>query len=252
MSSAAVSQGGGLRSSPWFLLAAGGISVGLLLFATWQAGKLWGGMESERLSIELGRLQQKVAETQVQLELQRQTTDRLNHAVSKSGMSASVELVPRLQRELLKAQAEINQYRDVIQLEQRALQENTTLLDALSNPGVYLLPMKGTDVAAGSTAYALIVGSSRMLFVASNLPQPAQGNQFQLWVLRRQEPKVVNAGLFSPDDRKRTILNFAAPSMLSDIAELAVTEEPFGGSDIPRGDKLMTALMEKPDKIEEF
>jgi hypothetical protein len=158
--------------------------------------------------------------------------------------------VASLRKQLLQTQAEANQYKEVIQVEQQALAHNTQLLDALSSPGAHLLPMKGSEAAEDSTAYALIVESSRMVFLASNLPDPPAGKQYQLWLLRRQDPKLVSAGVFSPDDKKRVVMNFDTPSVLSDIAELEVTEEPSGGSEAPSGNKLLTGVLEKSDKPE--
>jgi hypothetical protein len=228
------------------------VTVILLFYATWHAGKISGELEDERLTFELNRVKQKVAEAQLELQRQKQQTDTLSRALSKSGKNDSLTVIPKLRQQLLESQAEANQYKQVIQLEQRALLANTTLLDALSIPGAHLLPMKGSDAAAESTAYALIVESSRILFVASNLPRPAAGRQYQLWLLRRQEPKLVSAGVFTPDAENRALVDFGEPSVLSDISEVDVTDEPSGGSEAPTGDKLMTGSAAKPDKTEEF
>lgn len=208
-------------------------------------------MEDQRLGLELNRLKQKVTATQLDLQQQKKMTENLNRALSNTGRSDSLALVANLRRQLLETQAEASQYKEVIELEQKALAANTQLLDALSSPGAHLLPMKGAEAAADSTAYALIVASSRMLFIASNLPKPPEGKQYQLWVLRRQEPKLVSAGVFSPDERNRAVMNFDASSVLSDIAELEVTEEPEGGSEAPTGNKLMGAVAERSDKTED-
>jgi len=247
---AALSQTG-FTSSRWFLLTVGAVTVGLLFLATWHAGKVSGELEEERISLELNRLKQKVAATQLDLAKQKQETVNLERSLSNSGHSDAVALVAKLRQDLLYSQAEANQYKEVIELEQKALRENTQLLDALSNPGAHLLAMKGTEAAADSTAYALIVENSRMLFMASNLPKPQDGKQYQLWVLRRQEPKLVSAGVFSPDERNRAIMDFDTSAVLSDISELEVTQEPTGGSEAPTGSKLLAAVAEKTDKSDE-
>jgi anti-sigma-K factor RskA len=157
-----------------------------------------------------------------------------------------------LRQQLLQSQAEANQYKEVIELEQNALLQNTKLLSALSSPGAHLLPMKGADIAVDTTAYALIVESSRMVFVASNLPKLSEGRQYQLWVLRRQEPKLVSAGVFTPDEGHRALMDFGEPSVLSDIAEVDVTDEPAGGSEKPTGDKVMMGAAVREDKTDEL
>jgi anti-sigma-K factor RskA len=247
--SAASSQHG-LRSSRWFLLTVGALVLGLSFYATWHAGKISGGMEDERLSVEVNRLKQRVAANQLELQQQKQQTENLERALSKAGKSDSLALVANLRRQLLQSQAEANQYKAVIALEQKALAENTKLLNVLSSPGAHLFPMKGSEAAADSTAYALIVESSKMVFVASNLPKPPDGKQYQLWVLRRQDPKMVSAGVFSPDDKNGAVMDFDTSSVLSDIADVEVTEEPAGGSEAPTGNKLMGAAIEKPDKTD--
>ncbi|HZS53047.1 MAG TPA: anti-sigma factor [Bryobacteraceae bacterium] len=241
-----------MKSSRWFLFTAGAATVVLLFYATWHAGKVSAQLEGERLAFELNQIKQKVAVTEVELQQQKQQTDNLTRALSKTGRGDSLALVTKLRQQLLQSQAEANQYKEVILLEQNALLGNTKLLDALSLPGARLVQMKGADAAAESTAYALIVESSRMVFVASNLPKLAEGKQYQLWVLRRQEPKLVSAGVFTPDEGRRAVMDFGEPSVLSDVAEVEVTEEPAGGSETPTGDKLMTGTAAKADKTDEL
>lgn len=248
--SAASSQPG-FASSRWFLLTAGAVTLVLLFCATWYAGKVSSEMEQERISLELNRLKQKVAATQVDLQHQKHETENLERALSKSGHSDAAAAIVRLRQQLLQSQAEANQYKEVIELEQKALQQNTELLDALSNPGAHLVAMKGTEAAADSTAYALIVESSRMVFVASNLPQPPAGKQYQLWVLRREEPKLISAGVFTPDERNRAMIDVDTPSVFSDIAEMEVTQEPVGGSEAPTGSKFLATVAERADRSDE-
>ncbi len=45
-------------------------------------------------------------------------------------------------------------------------------------------------------------------------------------------------------------MDFDATNVLSEIAELDVTEEPTGGSEAPTGGKIMTST-EKPDKTDD-
>lgn len=223
----------------------------MLFYATWHAGKVSAGMEDQRLGGELDTLKQKVAANQLALKQQKQTIDNLNRALHTVGKGDSVALAANLRKQLLESQAEANQYREAIALEQKQALQNTTLLNALSSPGAHLLPMKGFEAAAESTAYALVVESSKVVFVASNLPKPADGKQYQLWLLRREDPKLVSAGVFSPDDENRAVLDFASSSVISEIAELEVTEEPTdGGSESPSGNKLLSTTLAQPEKQE--
>lgn len=250
--SAASSQPG-LRTSRWLLFTLGAVVLSLLLYATWYAGKVAGGMEDERLSSQVDRLQQKVVANQLALHDQKQQVDSLKRALSTAGRGDSVALVTSLRKQLSESQAEANQYKEAIALEQKQAHDNATLLNALSSPGAHLLTFKASETAPTSTAYALIVESSKVVFVASNLPKPADGKQYQLWLLRRQDPKLVSAGVFSPDKQNSAVLDFNSSAVISDIAELEVTEEPDpDGSESPTGNKLMSTIATQPEKPEKM
>jgi anti-sigma-K factor RskA len=105
--------------------------------------------------------------------------------------------------------------------------------------------MKGSEQASDSTAYALIVEKTRLVFIGSKLPKLNEGKQFQLWLVRRQDPKVVSAGVFSPNDDSRALVNFDDQSVLTELASLVVTDEPEGGSAEPTGTHLLEAEIEK-------
>jgi anti-sigma-K factor RskA len=89
------------------------------------------------------------------------------------------------------------------------------------------------------TAYAVVVENSRLIFVASNLPSLVQGRQFQIWMIRKQDPKIVSAGVFSPDGNKRAVVTFENKSLVSDVSSVEVTEEQEGGSSVPTGIKIL-------------
>lgn len=235
-------------ASGWRLALPAAVAITVLLVATWHAGRESGELDGQRVSAQMDVLTQKIASNQLELERQRKRTSDLERALSSSGKNANLGLLAQLHQQLLLAQAEANQYRSIIQRERQQSADNDRLVDALSIPGTHLLPMKGTETAADSTAYALLVANGRLLLVASGLPKLADGRQFQLWVLRRQDPKVVSAGVFSADEDSRALMKFEDPSLLSDLALLEVTDEPQGGSSEPTGAKLLeTGISEKSE-----
>lgn len=225
--------------SRWWLLGAGTATLTLLLIATWYAGRESAGLEAQRVSADVNRLAQQVASTQLALALQKAKTDQLDKALKGSNKSATVALESQLRRQLLRAQAEANQYKGILDRERQAAVDNSSLVEALTNPGAHLVPLKGTEAAAEATAYALIVENSRLIFIASNLPELAAGRQFQLWLVRKEDPKFVSAGVFASDADKRAFMSFEDRSVLSEIALVEVTEEPEGGSAAPSGTKLL-------------
>ncbi len=184
----------------WRLLAGSAVILTLLLIAAWYAGRESAGLEAQRVSAELNQLANEVAATRLALKQQKAKTDQLEHALKGSNQTATIALQSRMYQQLLHAQAEGNQYKAIVQRERQSSADNARLLDALTTPHARLLPLKGVEAAAESTAYALVVENSRLLFIASNLPQLAGGRQFQLWLVRKQDPKFVSLGVFKPDD----------------------------------------------------
>jgi anti-sigma-K factor RskA len=126
------------------------------------------------------------------------------------------------------------------------LADNLRLLSALSTSGAHLFLMKDSDAAAHCTAYALIVENLKILLIATHLPKLGQQRQFQLWVERSKDPKIVSAGAFTAADDNRVVLEFDDPSVMSDISLIDVTDEPHGGSSEPTGTKLLFVNPEIP------
>jgi len=165
-------------------------------------------------------------------------------SLQAAGQGAHTDEQSQTQRQLLELEAEVSQYKTIVDRQQRSLADNLRLLKALSAPRAHLFTMKGSEIASDCTAYSLLVVKSRVVLVASNLPKLAENKQFQFWLLRNKEPKIVSAGVFSPDDENHAVVDFEDPSVLTDISIFEVTDEPRGGSSEPTGVKLLTASTE--------
>ena len=63
-------------------------------------------------------------------------------------------------------------------------------------------------------------------------------HQFQLWLHRKEEPKFVSAGVFTPDDNNHAVVEYNEGSLLSEISFVSITEEPTGGSSSPTAPRL--------------
>ena len=98
--------------------------------------------------------------------------------------------------------------------------------------------MRGGEGTTNAVAYVLLIEKSRLVFVGSNLPKPSADHQFQLWLHRKEEPKVVSAGVFAPDNKNHAVVEYAEASLLSEISFVAITEEPTGGSSAPTAARL--------------
>lgn len=233
---------GSERVGHWKLVAAGTIVLTILLIGAWYGGRESAGFDAQRLSVELDQLQQQVADNQLALKKQKEVIDQLQRALHNAGKTNSVAVQADLRRQLLKAQAEANEYKDIVERERQAAEDNSRLVEALSHPEAHLVPMKGAEAAADSTAYALLIDNSHLTLVASNLPQLDDGRQFQLWIVRKEDPKIISAGVFDADDNNRALVSINDRSVLSDLALVEVTEEPDGGSEAPTGTKLFETL----------
>jgi len=229
------------------LLAGAALTVAILLIAAWYAGRESAGLEAQRANAELQQVTQQLASTQLALAQQKAKSGQLEGALSASGKAARLALESKLQAQLLEAQAEANQYKAILDRERDASNINSRLIDTLAQPGARLLPLKGVETAADSTAYTLVVENSRLVLVASKLPEMAQGRQLQLWIVRKHEPKFVSCGVFNPDHDGRVLMSFEEGSVLSDVASIAVTDEPEGGSPVPTGSKLLETLNAAPE-----
>ncbi len=234
------------QAARWGLMA-GGAALAVLVVAAWYAGHASGALDEQRLNASLILITQQLSSTQLRVNEQTTKIRELENALHSSGKTAAVDQQSVVQRHLLQAQAQAEQYKAILDREQQAIAENTRFLSALSNPGARLVPLKGSDVAAATTAYALFIENSKLLFVASNLPKLAEGRQFQLWLIRKQEPKIVSAGVFSADDDSGAVMSFDEASVLSDVSLFRVTDEPNRGSPAPTGPKLLEGSLAKEE-----
>src|SRR6185437_15073685 len=122
--------------------------------------------------------------------------------------------------------------------------ENLRVINTLSEPSVRFVALKGLDPAPSAVAYSLIVENAKILVVASNLPALNSAQQYQLWLSRRDDPKIVSGGVFAPDENDRAVIEFSDSELINNISALAVTVEPAGGSSVPTGDRILSTAGE--------
>ena len=216
-------------------------------FITWHAGHESAGLDDQQLKAEINRLSQELSATQLELGRQRQRGDQFEKQLTADGRANSVKQQDSLRQQLLKAQAEAEGLRQVLQREEDPANQGDRLSSLLAEPGVRMIPMQASEAAAGSVAYALVIENEKLVFVASNLPLPATGKVWQLWLLRNQSPIVVNAGVVHPGQFKNIWIGFDDGAVISDLSELEVTEEPEGGSSQPTGPKIFDATLPGQD-----
>lgn len=131
------------------------------------------------------------------------------------------------------------------QLIQRLKTDLTTgnrLLTIACAPGLDVVTFDsfdGTpDGARGNVLYTPDLG--RALVVASNMPQAAQGRDYQVWMLDGTVP--IDAGLLIVNSEGQATLNVETIPQ-EDLSAFAITVEPKGGSPAPTGEMLFLAAV---------
>ncbi len=229
-----------LQLPRWWAISAGLIVVAGFIVAGWYAGHRSGTLQQRRWTGELLQVTQELAVTKLAYQTESNQLTAAITALRSSGKEGGLKREQQLRRQLLRTQAEAETCKEIIDRQQLTLASHLSIVSTLSQRDVRLLAMKGSESAAASIAYAVLVLNTKLIFVASNLPKLAQDRQLQLWVLRKQQPKLASAGLITPIDGT-AVLQLSNPALVSDLNSIAVTEEPLGGSPAPTGPKLLTA-----------
>jgi anti-sigma-K factor RskA len=72
------------------------------------------------------------------------------------------------------------------------------------------------------------------LIYISNLPNAPKGREYQLWFIT-DDQEVISGGMFQTDNNGCVQLPLATPHKCQSIREVAISLEPEGGSETPRG-----------------
>lgn len=223
----------------WGWIAVASALVVILVSGGWFAGHESGSIEAQHLSARLNELSHEAASQQVLLEEAVAKERELEKLATSAGNTTTVE---ENRRRILALEAEVSDYKSLLERQKDEVDTNARILNVLSQPGVRMVPLKGVEIAKSTPAYALVMEASRVVFFAANLPKLSGDKEFQLWLIRSQEPKVVSAGTFVADEQSRALVEFADPTEVSALTLIAVTDEPKGGSAEPTGTKLLVGI----------
>lgn len=157
------------------------------------------------------------------------------YAAQLRGRVSSLE--ERLRTATLRAEASDRQLADA----RRVAFEAQSSVAVLASPDLARIDLAGQPVAPSASARAFWSRSRGLVFTASNLPAPAAGRTYQLWVLTAQ-PAPISAGLLKPDATGRVSVMFATPPDIPQPVAMAVTLEPEGGVPAPTGEKYLVGL----------
>ncbi|MGH1362512.1 MAG: anti-sigma factor [Calditrichia bacterium] len=146
-------------------------------------------------------------------------------------------------------QTEISQLRSQVAISGKLIErlegdlaEGNRLLTIACAPGLGILAFNGfegtPDGARGNVLFTPELG--RALVVVSEMPQAAEGKDYQVWMLEGSQP--IDAGLLKVNSEGQATLNI--DTIPEDVlSAFAVTVEPKGGSPLPTGDMLFLATV---------
>jgi hypothetical protein len=96
------------------------------------------------------------------------------------------------------------------------------------------IDLAGQAPARGAAGRAYWSPSRGLVFTASNLPPPAAGRQYQLWVIPPGSKDPVSAGMLDLDPNGR-VMTIGEASTSIPVGTVAVSLEPAGGVPSPTG-----------------
>jgi anti-sigma-K factor RskA len=220
--------------------------LAVLLLATWYAGRQSIRLDSQPGLADIDRLAQQIADGEVKLKHETDQRKRAEDQLSLSGRSALGQ-ADKMKQALSESQAAEQQYKTIIERDKFTLNANSLLVNALDATGARLLAFKSAETTTPAVAYALIVQRTKLIFIGSSLPKLETGRQYQLWLVRKEDPKYVSAGVFAPDENNRAIEHYDIADQTTAVSQLAVTVEPTGGSPAPTGERLLEVSTAEED-----
>ena len=121
---------------------------------------------------------------------------------------------------------------------------SSALKDTLAERERTLLAMAGADVKVVELVANNRRPNARMFWAQStntwtmfahNLPAPARGRTYQLWLITREGQRI-SAGTFAPDPTGNAVVSAQYPLAADALQMIAVTGEPAGGVPQPTGE----------------
>jgi len=143
----------------------------------------------------------------------------------------SVRQTRQLDRELAAVQRDLRDgqaQRAAIESEREHYQMAMEILSAQDTKALELMPKK----AAMPPVQAYWSPKMGLLVMSANMPQMASNMTLQLWMVpKKGQP--MSVGIFRPDGEGHVMLVAAPGEPIAEIAALAISEEPAGGSPQP-------------------
>ena len=119
-------------------------------------------------------------------------------------------------------------------------------MDFFTTPGgLRAVPLLPTDTASRATGFVLVSADGEDgALIVDGLPPPAEGQEYQLWLLRDGEK--ISGALFSTDEHNYGGTRIRAPRSLLEYSAAEITIEPQGGSPEPTGVQVLSGFLHNP------
>ncbi len=231
-------------TNSWFIRAMAALITIIVGSAAWYAGRQSAAFGTSHVIADLEQMQKDTAAARLDLEKTKTDKAVLQKKLDATRNGSLADDQAKLQERATRLEAELSQYKAALGREERAKEANGRIAAILAAPGVRLVPLKGVESAAHSTVYSLITDNGGVLLVAAGLPVLTGNRQYQLWFLRKEDPKTTDGGLFSVEADGKAVFEVDNPALTAGMTGLAVTEEPQGGSPAPTTTPILTASIE--------
>ena len=142
------------------------------------------------------------------------------------------ERVGRLEEQLREANVRAEGAERGLQIARSGVDRERQISVVLNAPDVRPIDLIGQKGAPSATGRAYWSPTLGLVFTASNLPAPAIGRQYQLWVIPIGTTTPVSAGMLDLSDNGRAMA-LVDPSTAARVGTVAVTLEPTGGVPAP-------------------
>jgi anti-sigma-K factor RskA len=166
-------------------------------------------------------------------------------------LSAAKDRLENDNKSLLTRITELNAERDRLQIQVSNLQEEKTSLEvkvASFETREPLQEIRSTDLvpqagAPAKDALAVLWDQKRQTGVVdlARLPPPPVGKDYQLWIISPEAPNPLSAGLVTAAVGLRSM--FQSPQEVGQVAAIAISLEPKGGSLTPQGPVIYVGKM---------
>lgn len=118
----------------------------------------------------------------------------------------------------------------------RAQQELEATVKMLTAPGTSVIALSGKEAGPRASARVYLDAPGRRAFIFFNsLPALEPNQDFQLWIIRADQPQPSSAGVFKADPDGNAHLELRNLPVNTEMKALAVTIEPRGGKPQPSG-----------------